>query len=164
MANKGEEKPVTRAQGNPIVGLRDEIDQVFSNFMRGWPRMDWMADFEPFRLSGAAQAPSVDVSETDRSYEIKAELPGVDGKDIELTLKDNVLSLKAEKKSERDEKGKDYHLSERRYGVFQRAFQLPDNVDADTISTAFSKGVLTITLPKTEKVSPSTRRIEVKTT
>ncbi len=162
MANKTEAKNVSRKPANPIVNLRDEIDQVFSNFMQGWPRMDWMADFEPFRLAGSALAPSVDVSEADGSYEIRAELPGVDSKDIELTLKDNVLSLKAEKKSERDEQAKDYHLSERRYGMFQRAFQLPDNADADAISTTFSQGVLTITLPKTEKVSPSTRRIEVK--
>ena len=163
MANETQTKSVSRKPANPIVGLRDEIDQVFSNFMRGWPRMDWMAEFEPFQLTGSGLAPSVDVSETDKSYEIKAELPGVDSKDIELTLKDNVLSLKAEKKSERDEQGKDYHLSERRYGVLQRSFQLPDNADADAITTAFSQGVLTITLPKTEKVSPSTRRIEVKT-
>lgn len=172
MASKTEGKSATSANppANPLVGLRDEIDEVFNNFMRGgWPAFGRWGGFDPFQslrapfsLTGAGLAPNVDVSETEQAYEIKAELPGVEEKDIELTLKDNMLSLKAEKKSEREEKSKNYHLSERTYGVYQRAFQLPDNVDADKISTGFAKGVLSITLPKTTKTPPNARRIEVK--
>lgn len=173
MADKPQEQtpqtPQTgKAPDNPIVGLRDEIDQVFSNFMRGWPDFGRMMAFDPFRgmreplsMGSAMLAPTVDVSETDKAYEISAELPGIDDKDIELTIKNDVLTLKAEKKSEREQKDKNVHLSERSYGLFQRAFRVPEDADQEQITTRFANGVLTVTLPKSERATPSTRRIEV---
>ncbi len=167
--SKGKPVESSAMQTNSIVGLRDQIEHVFDNFMRGWPHIGRMNEFDPFKglrepldMGRAWLTPNVDISETDGMYEITAELPGIEDKDIELTLKDAVLILKATKHSEREQKDKNYHLSERSYGVFQRAFRLPDDVDQDRITTRFVKGVLTVQLPKTAVASPSTRKIEVK--
>lgn len=115
-----------------------------------------------FPATRFALSPKVDVSETDTDYEITAELPGMSEKDIELTLKSDMLTLKGEKKEEREEKKKDYYLSERSYGSFQRSFRLADDVDVDKISSKFSKGVLTVNLPKSAEAKANTRKIEVK--
>lgn len=159
---------------NPLVSLRDEVDRVFDEFFRGWPSLmsfpSRLFDFSPFRRAAepltaslSAVAPKVDVSETEEGYEIEAELPGMDEKDVKVTLGDGMLTIKGEKKAEREEKKKDYYLSERSYGTVQRSFRLPDSVDADKISAAFSKGVLTLSLPKTREAKSKERTIEVKT-
>jgi HSP20 family protein len=172
MAKQAENVPVkreevTRAAAHPLMSLRDDIDRMFDNFMRGtWPSMGRWFDFEPFRGVGRtvfALAPSVDVCETDNSYEITAELPGMSEKDIELTLTENVLTLKGEKKEEREEKKKDYYLSERSYGSFQRSFTMPSDANAEKITTSFKNGVLSISIPKSEEAKAKTRKIEVKT-
>jgi len=181
MGNKTQNIPIKRDEAghsghawatHPIMGLRTEIDHMFDRFLGSWPNLwrgrgrgrDLDLDFDPFRSWGEnwMLSPSVDVSETEQDYEIAAELPGLNTKDIELTLNDNVLTLKGEKKEEREEKNKNYRLSERSYGSFQRSFTLPADVDAEKINTAFSKGVLTITLPKSEQAKAKTRKIEVK--
>ena len=84
-------------------------------------------------------------------------------KDVELKVANGVMSIKGEKKQEKEEKKKDYYLAERRYGAFQRSFSLPDGVDADKIEAGFKKGVLTITLPKKPEAIKPERKIEVKT-
>ena len=104
--------------------------------------------------------PSVDVGETDKAFEITAELPGMDEDDIEVTLTDAGLTIKGEKKSEREETEKDYHRLERSFGSFQRFFAVPEEVDAAKIDARFKKGVLTVTLPKTAKAKA--RKIKVK--
>ena len=86
--------------------------------------------------------------ETETELVVEAELPGMDEKDISVTLNIGVLTLKGEKKSEREEKKDDYHLMERSYGSFQRSFQVADTIDADKVKTVFEKGVLKVTLPK----------------
>ena len=105
-------------------------------------------------------APAVDVSEKDKEFEIMAELPGLDEKDVEVKLANGNLTIKGEKKEEKEEREKDYYLSERRYGSFVRSFPLPEGVNADKIEASFAKGVLTVKLPKTaeaqaEKKFPS---------
>ena len=161
------EKSDKQAQtSHPITSLRQEVDRLFDNFMTGWPGFGrWIdtAPFMSFPQSRFALSPHVDFSETDGSYKISAELPGMDNKDIELTLADNVLTLKGEKKEEREEKDQGYYLSERSYGTFQRSFRLPNDVDAAKIDTQFSKGVLTVNLPKSADAKAKTRKIEVKT-
>ena len=105
---------------------------------------------EPFwrgEVAWGGAAPVVDVVEKDKEYEITAELPGLDEKNIEVKLSDDVLTIKGEKKEEKEEKQKDYYLSERRYGSFQRSFRLPDGVDAEKIEARFKNGVLTLSLP-----------------
>ena len=100
-------------------------------------------------LRGATSCvPSIDVRETDTDLVVEAELPGMDEKDVSVTLSNDVLTLKGEKKSEREEKKEDYHLMERSYGSFQRSFRLGDTIDPDKVTAAFDKGVLKVTLAK----------------
>lgn len=104
--------------------------------------------------------PKVDVKETDQAIEITAEVPGLKPEDIELTLTGDLLTLKGEKKNEREEKKENYHLVERSYGSFQRSFRLPVEVDRQKLEATHKDGVLRVTLPKAEK--GGTARIEVK--
>jgi HSP20 family protein len=106
--------------------------------------------------------PVVDLAETEKEYRITAELPGLAEKDVELTLANGVLTLKGEKRDAREEDEKDYHVSERRYGSFQRSFRLPEDVDVERIEAGCKDGVLTVTLPKTAQAQAGKRRIEVK--
>ena len=106
--------------------------------------------------------PLIDVAETDDGLTVTAELPGMEDKDIEVDLTNNVLTLKGEKKSETEEKKADYHFRERSYGSFQRSIAVPFDVDPETVEAGFAKGVLTITLPRPPEAKRTTRRIEVK--
>lgn len=104
--------------------------------------------------------PSVDVSETDGEYQIKAEIPDVKKEDVKVTLEDGVLTIQGERKHEKEEKGKKYHRVERSYGSFARSFTLPDLVDEEKVKAEFKDGVLNLQLPKSEKAKP--KAIEVK--
>ncbi len=112
--------------------------------------------------AAVAAVPAVDVTETDKAYEIAAELPGMDEKNIEVKLADGTLTIKGEKQEEKEEKKKDYYLQERSFGSFQRTFQVPDGVDTDKIEATFKKGVLTVTLPKTAEAQKAEKKIAVK--
>jgi HSP20 family protein len=170
MSETGQGVPVRKEYVHPVQHLRDELDRLFDGvFGRGltrWPggMFDW--DWEPFReLRSRApliKLPQVDVHENDKQYTIEAELAGMSDKDVELVVKDDVLMLRGEKKEEKKEEKKDYLRTERSYGSFERSFVLPDGVDRDKISAAFKNGVLTITLPKTEKAQKETKKIEIK--
>ncbi len=107
-------------------------------------------------------APAMDLVEKDKEYEITAELPGIDEKNVEIKLSNNTLTIKGEKQEEKEQKDKDYYLSERRYGSFQRSFQLPEGVDVDKIDASFAKGVLTVKLPKTAEAHKAEKKITVK--
>jgi HSP20 family protein len=145
--------------------FRNEIQRLFDRFDSGFfPPMRWMGNLEPFRRSQADfdfNVPAVDVTEDEKAYRISAELPGLDEKSIDLSLSGDRLTLKAEKRQEKEEKNKNYYLSERSYGAFQRSFGLPSGVDQDKISATFAKGVLTITLPKTAEAQEQQKKIEV---
>jgi HSP20 family protein len=131
----------------------------------GFPSLRRMFDIEPaWRSSFTFSMPAIDMSEDEKSYKISAELPGIDAKDIDVSVSGDMLVLKGEKRQEKDEKDKNYHFSERAYGSFQRAFELPSSVDRDRVAADFSKGVLTITLPKTAEAQKPQKRIEVKST
>ena len=149
----------------PFEGLRREIDRVFESFHRG----SWAFPFGPGNfdltlpsLQNAGLAPAVDVVQKEKEYEITAELPGLDEKNIEVKLANDTLTIKGEKKEEREEKEKDYHLSERSYGSFTRSFQLPESIDKSKIEASFAKGVLTVKLPKTAVAQESEKKIPVK--
>lgn len=115
----------------------------------------------PFpRLLSEEWLPSVDISETGDNLLIRAELPGMDAKDVEVTLSGNMLTIKGEKKKEEEEKGESYYSSERYYGAYERALRLPVEVQTDKAEATFDKGVLTITLPKVEAAKK--REIEIK--
>jgi HSP20 family protein len=104
--------------------------------------------------------PSVDISETDGEYLIKAEIPDVKKEDVKVTLEDGVLTIQGVRKQESEEKGKKYHRVERSYGSFVRSFSLPDLVDEEKVKAEFKDGVLNLQLPKSEKAKP--KAIEVK--
>jgi HSP20 family protein len=151
----------------PFDSLRKEIDRLFDDFhpfRSRFPSPRSMFDLEMPRLSGGGWpvAPAIDLAEKEKEFEITAELPGIDEKNVEIKVANSTLTIKGEKTEEKEEKEKDYHLSERRYGSFQRSFTLPDGVDADKIEASFAKGVLTVKLPKTVEVQKSVKTIAVK--
>jgi HSP20 family protein len=146
--------------------FRTEMDRLFDRFGGGWgiPSLRRMFDVEPaFRYESALNMPSpaVDVIEDDAAYKVTAELPGMSENEIEVMVSGDVLTLKGEKRQEKEQKEKNFYLSERSYGLFQRSFHVPEDVDRDKLAADFSKGVLTITMPKTAKAEEQ-KKIEVK--
>ena len=164
-----EVKKATPAAGAPVPDVwrsfRSEMDRLFDRF--GFPSLRRMFDIEPgWRpvSSFSFSAPAIDMSEDDKVYKITAELPGLDAKDVDVSVSGNTLVLKGEKRQEKEEKNKNYFFSERAYGSFQRAFELATTVDRDKIAADYSKGVLTITLPKTAEAQKQAKKIEVRST
>ncbi|MCK6481363.1 MAG: Hsp20/alpha crystallin family protein [Planctomycetes bacterium] len=137
---------------DPFTGLTrwgEDLDQFFNDFWRTG------ASAEASLLS-----PAIDVAENEGALTVSAELPGLERKDIDLTVKDGVLMLRGEKRMEEESRDRKYHRIERRYGSFYRALALPDTVDADRVDAAFRNGVLTVTLPKRPESKP--RNISIK--
>ena len=155
-----------------LVTLRDEIDRLVDRFSEGWPRLSpffdrpWpelFSDIERrFPIPHFERTARADVTETDEGFEITVELPGMTEKDIELTLTDDALTLKGEKSEEREEKKKDYHMTERTHGSIQRTFRVPSGVDRNKVNANFSNGLLKVTLPKTKAAKAKKRQIRVK--
>jgi HSP20 family protein len=106
--------------------------------------------------------PAVDVVESEKVYEITAELPGMDEKNIEVKVADGVLTIKGEKREETEKREKDYYLQERSFGSFERSFEVPESVEVDKIEASFKKGVLMLTLPKKAEAQKPAKKIEVK--
>ena len=165
-----EVKQAAPAQANvPDVwhSFRSEMDRLFDRFGRGFgfSSLRRMFDIEPaWRGSFSFSMPAIDMSEDEKAYKISAELPGIDAKDIDVSVSGDMLVLRGEKRQEKEENDKNYHFSERAYGSFQRAFDLPASVDRNNVSGDFSKGVLTITLPKTAEAQKPQKKIEIKST
>jgi len=136
-----------------VTRLRREMDRLWDDYFGSGRR-----GLQPLQ---AAFAPAVDVKETAEAVVVKAEVPGMDAKDINISVTGEVLTIKGEKKSEREEKEQNYHLVERSYGSFSRSLVLPAAVDLDNINAKYDKGVLTVTCPKKEEVKP--KPIEIKT-
>ncbi|BCH31952.1 molecular chaperone Hsp20 [Mesorhizobium sp. L-8-10] len=154
--------PAEAGDWNPFDSLRREIDHLFDDFRP----FDWRLPSRVFRprISHAPWqvAPAMDLVERDDAYEITAELPGLDEKNVEIKLSNHTLTIKGEKSEQKEDRQKDYYLSERRYGSFQRSFQLPEGIDADRIEANFAKGVLTVKLPKTAEAKKAEKKIAVK--
>jgi len=104
--------------------------------------------------------PAFDITENEKEYLISAELPGIDIKDVDITLSDGVLTVKGEKKHEKEDKGEDYHRIERRYGSFHRSFRIPGKVETEKVDANYKNGILKLTLPKAE--GSQAKKIEVK--
>jgi HSP20 family protein len=153
-----EEKKTDRpTEWRPFESLRREVERLFDDFQVGSWRSPFgrtVFDVEPFRRSeiGWGKAPAVDIVDKDKAYEITAELPGLDQNNIDVKFSDGTLTIKGKK---------DYYLSERRYGSFQRSFGVPGSVDADKINASFKNGVLTVTLPKTAEAQKSEKKITI---
>ena len=155
--------PAPRAATDPWQNFRSEMERMFDRFGFGVPAVRRMFDLAPsFESNFSFNVPAVDVTEDDKAYKIAAELPGLDEKDVDVSVTGDVLTVKGEKRQEKEEKNKNWYVSERAYGSFQRAFTLPDGVDREKIAADFSKGVLTVTLPKSAEAQKQQKKIEVK--
>ena len=136
---------------NDVWGLQSDINHLFDAFMTPF-------DGNEFRNT---VSPKLDIAELKDKYEIKAELPGMDEKDINLSVEDGVLSISGEKKSETEDKSKGYYLKECSYGTFSRSIRLPENIADDKIAAKFNKGVLVIDMPKKEPTVTKARKISI---
>jgi HSP20 family protein len=145
---------LARPEAGLFGSLHREVDRLFDEFSRGFGTID---------TQGSANlVPSINVSETDKAIEITAEMPGLERKDVEVSLEDNVLTIRGEKKLEEEKKDekRNHHVVERSYGVFYRMLELPPGIDPTTVQATMSKGVLKVTIPK--PAQSETKRIEVK--
>ncbi|MGH6718552.1 MAG: Hsp20/alpha crystallin family protein [Alphaproteobacteria bacterium] len=133
------------------------MDRLFDDFLRALPAVPRLG-----ASSEGAVVPKLDVAETDKEIVVSTELPGIDEKDVDVTLKDGVLTIKGEKKAEKEEKGKNFHRLERSYGAFSRTVVVPADVDEGKVKAGFAKGVLTVTLPKKPGTQTAARKITVK--
>ena len=152
---------------HPLNTLRHEVDRLFDEFDRGFwstPFRRSLFNLEPlwrtdYPLTGK---PAVDITENDKAYEIVAELPGLDEKNVEVKVANGGVTIMGSKHEEKEEKNKSYHLQERRFGSFERYFALPEGVDADKIEARFKNGVLTVTMPKKPEAQKVAKKIDVK--
>jgi HSP20 family protein len=158
----GSRLAVRREPEDLFSELHREMNQLFDDVWRGFGNFEAPAAFGNGGLR--RMQPRIDVAETDKDIEVTAELPGLDDKDVEVTLADGILTIKGEKKDERKEEGKGFYLAERSYGAFQRSIRLPQGVDADKVSADFTKGVLRVTAPKLPEVQSNVKKIAVKAT
>lgn len=134
-----------------LSSLREEMDRLLGRFVGETPLA---------RNFGESWLPAVDISETKDNLVVKADLPGLDAKDVNVSISGDVLTIKGEKNTKAEEKDEHYHSVERYSGLFQRVFQLPSGVKTDKIEATFEKGVLKVTLPKVEEAKK--KEIEVK--
>lgn len=152
-----------REQGEQLSALQRRMNHLFDDFFADF---DSFFGERPFHVMKPAEkpwfdSPNFEVSETDEEFRVKAELPGLDEKDIEVNMERDLLTVKGEKRREQEEKKRNYTLSEVSYGQFSRTIPLPDGVDREKAKAVFKKGVLTLTLPKTEQAKTQRKRIEI---
>jgi len=133
-----------------LDSFRRNIDKVFDDFFFLTPTSLFKNDWEP----------TIDVEEDDKSIHVKAEIPGIEEKDLDVKIEDNVLTLSGEKKEERKEEKKNYIFSERKFGSFSRSISLPEGIKTDKINATFKKGILNIDIPKDE--TKEAKKIEIK--
>ena len=171
--NDGKKLPIQRdadivdnteyLQAHSLLSLQNEMNRLFEDF---WRDPFSIRPFERFTQMGTTGwsgfNPNVDISETDKEIKLEAELPGLDEKDIEISISDDVLTIKGEKCQESERKDRSYYFAERSYGSFTRQFTLPTAVDEDKIKATFKKGVLTISMPKRPEVMEQHKRIAIK--
>ena len=166
-----EEKPATPAAAamqawRPFESLRREVDRLFEDFTLNPFRLPLRRpafDIEPFWQPNSWVAmPAMDLVERHEAFEMTAELPGLDEKNIEVNVANGVLTVKGQKEEDKVEKKEDFHLRERRFGSFSRSVRVPDTVDADKIEASFKNGVLKVTLPKKPEAQKPVKKIEVK--
>ncbi len=139
-----------------VVSFQDRLNRIFEDAFRG----SRAASEEEWALGGS-WAPSVDIYEQDGSLVLKAELPGIDPKDVDVHVENNVLTLRGERKLDTEVKRESYHRVERSYGAFSRSFNLPNAVDTEKIKAEFKDGVLRLLLPKKEEAKPKQISISV---
>jgi HSP20 family protein len=156
---------------DPLASLREEVDHLFEDFAWQWPvgpfssrRRGLLAPLRGLSTGLGISAPAVDIVDLEKEIQVRAELPGMEEKDVDVEITDNILTIKGERKEEREEGEKEgrYYLSERRYGSFERSLRLPESADCDKPDAKFSKGVLTIKFPKTKAALQKAKKIKIK--
>lgn len=171
MSNKPTQVEVKQGAGgqpaavqHPLRSLRDQIDRLMDEFDRGLFPSRWleMTPFSKLTSDIRGLIPAVDMVEEEKAYRVTAELPGMSDKDIEVTKDGDLLTIKGEKKEEREEKEKGYFLSERHFGAVERTLRLPEGIDDARIEAKFENGVLTIILPKTPEAVTKPKKIAIK--
>ena len=141
-----------------ISAMHDEMDRVFQRFQHGWPRWPTLLYGRDGDITDARSRRA-----RERQWaSLEVELPGVDEKDVSVTFNNGYLTIKGEKKAEREEKKDNYYLAERSFGSFERSLRLPDTLDDSKIEAKFGKGVLTVTAPKRPEALKAERTIEIK--
>lgn len=138
---------------NTLDMFRD-FDELFDHFLNRPRRF--------FRSGEYVWSPRIDISENEKAYELRAELPGIDKKELNISVKDDVLTISGEKKVEEKKEGENYYCCERRFGKFERSFRMADTVDAENVSAEYKDGVLIVTVPKVEIPEPKATKIEIK--
>ncbi|SCW87651.1 HSP20 family protein [Rhizobium mongolense subsp. loessense] len=151
----------TTPRWSPFESLRSEIDRVFNEFNPGF--FD-RTSFSRLPAAYTRGVPAIDFAETDNAYELTAELPGIEANELDVTLTNGILTIKGEKQESKEQTEKEYFLSERRYGSFERSLQLPDGVDADKIDASFANGILKVVLAKTPGAQQNGKKISIKAT
>jgi HSP20 family protein len=150
--------PVRRNGGDPLSALESDIDRAFDLFWRGFDRPLLSGSGGD---AGGGTVPRLDMRETDKQVEVTAELPGMDADDVEVSLADGTLTIRGEKKVEREKDEKGYILRERSFGRIERTIPLPDGLDLDHAEASFKNGILTVAIPKTSEAQSKARRITV---
>jgi HSP20 family protein len=159
VTSKGQGGRLPSRYQDPFQSFRAEMDRLFDSFLGGVPSLTSLRQ----GFSGAqVMTPTLDVKENEKEIVVKADLPGMDEKDINLTIHNGVLSLRGEKKSEHTDERENYHVMERSYGSFRRSIRLSDTIDEDKAEARFDKGVLTISLPKRPETVSAQKKIEIK--
>ena len=148
---------------HPLIQLHREMDRLFENALKGFGHTPISNElFTPLSSSGLLK-PELDVAVTDKEYSITVEVPGVSEKDVKIEIVDNTMTIRGEKKQEKEEKEKDYYRVERSYGSFQRVLSLPEDANQDDVKATFKNGVLTIKMPrKTLSTKTDVKKIEIK--
>ena len=131
-----------------------DFDELFDHFLDRPGRF--------FRSGESVWSPRIDIVESEKAYELRAELPGINKNEISISVKDDVLTISGEKKVEEKKEGEDYYCCERGFGKFERSFRMAETVDANNISAEYKNGVLVVTVPKVEIPEPKTTKIEIK--
>jgi HSP20 family protein len=145
---------------DPFKEMEKEMQELTDRFSRMLARWPSRGGATREALTVADWSPTVDISETDTEYLVKAEIPEVDRRDVKVTVQDGLLTIQGERKQEKEAKGRRFHRVERSYGNFMRTFDMPDGVDEEKVKAEFKEGMLLVHLPKTEKAK--TKAIEVK--
>lgn len=158
LKRRGNTMPVRRESESPVVAIQNEMNRKFDQFF------DDPFTLMPMRTlkSVAEFMPRVDISETENTMLVTAELPGMEEKDIQISLEDDALVISGEKKTDVEDKGKSFHRIERTYGSFQRVVPLVSEVQAEKVEAVFKNGVLTVSLPKTPAAVKQSHKIEIK--
>ena len=147
---------------DPFMAFRRQMNRVFDDAFRGFG-MPSLVGPAFGRMPMATLMPQIDLSESEHEIQVTAELPGIDEKDVEVILTDDMLTIRGEKKAEHEQKDRDYHLVERSHGTFSRSLPLPFAADPSQVKAGFKNGVLTVTIQKPKEVLEKQHRIEVQT-